>query len=69
MHLDACLLRSPQGAMRKAVDAEGAAQFTVDAHEQIPVERGRDPGGIVVGEDQVAFGLFEIDAEQQGIAG
>ena len=47
---------------------EGGAKLAVDAHEQVPVERRGHAERIVVGQQQIAFGLDEVGADQQGVA-
>ena len=68
VHLHARLGRVPHRAVRERVEIEVAAELPVDAHEQIAVERRRDAERIVVGQQEVGFGLDEIGAEEQRVA-
>src|SRR5215203_6475047 len=54
--------------MAERVEIEISAEFAIDAHEQVAVERGGHSQRIVVREDQVSFRLDEIGAEQQQVA-
>ena len=49
-------------------EVEVPAELAVDAHQEVLVERGRHAERIVVGEQQLAFRLDEVGAEQQEIA-
>ena len=51
--------------MREAIELEIGIQLGVQAQEEILVERRGQAQGIVIGEQQVALGLDEVDAEQQ----
>ncbi len=61
-------LRVPERAVLERVEVEIAVELTVDAHEQVLVERGGDTEGIVVGEQQLALRLDEVGAEQERVA-
>src|SRR3954469_2967263 len=68
MHLDPLRSGIPNRTVRKAADLERAFQFAIDADEQVAIERRRDAKRIVVRQEQIAFGLDEIRAEQQEVA-
>jgi hypothetical protein len=55
--------------MVERLEIEVAAELAVDPHQQIAVERGGHAERIVVGQLQRPFGLDEIGAEQQPVAG
>ncbi len=68
VHLDAPVARVVDRLVPEGGEVEGAAELAVDAGEQIEVEGGRDAGGIVVGADQGARVLLEVDADDQPAA-
>ena len=61
--------RVPDGAVRESVQVEVGAQLRIHAQQQVLVEGRGQAERIVVGEQQIAFRLDEIGAEQQGVAG
>ena len=72
MHLDAGVLRVPEGLVGEAAGVEVGAEVAVDAGEDVAVERGGDAGGVVVGGDECGDGFMrarsEVGAEQQRIS-
>ena len=68
MHLDARFQGVPHSAMREPIDVEVAIELAVDPHQQVAVERRGHLQRIVVGEQQRAFLLHQVGAEQQCIA-
>ncbi len=55
--------------MLEVVRGEVRPQFPVDDRQDVPVERGRHPGRVVVGGDQQLLVLHQIRAEQQRVPG
>jgi hypothetical protein len=53
--------------VREAVEGEVSAKLSVDALQQIPVERAGDPEGVFIREQQIAFWLDEVVAKKQGV--
>src|SRR5688572_8340583 len=53
--------------MSKAFEVNRCSKLTVDPHQQIPIEGGRDAKRIVVGEPQPPVRFHEIDPDQQRI--
>src|SRR3546814_15012340 len=49
------------------IENEVTAQFAVEHPEHVPVELGRDAGGIVVGSDQAVRILHQVDSEQEDL--
>src|SRR5436853_105158 len=66
VHLDVALGGVPSGAMGEGLKIEVAAEFAVDALQQVQVERRRDPGGVVVGRDQRRLVLDQVNTDQEG---
>src|SRR5437899_220801 len=63
MHFDAALhLVVPHG-VAKPREVKIGIELAVDARQQIQIERSRDPGGIVVGNDQLWHRLYEVRAQ------
>ena len=54
--------------MRERGHVEVAADLPVDSHEQVPVEGGGDAERIVVCEQQLAFLLHQIGADEQRVS-
>ena len=54
--------------MRKLIELEIGLELAIDADQQVAVERRRDAERIVVGQQQILFGLDEIGADEQPIA-
>jgi len=52
----------------EGVEVEVGTEFGVQHGQDVLVERGGDPGGVVVGGDQCGRILYEIGAEQQRVA-
>ncbi len=65
VHLDTALARVVDRLVPEGVEIERAAEFTVDARQQVEIERGGDTRGVVVGEHQLARVLLEVDADDQ----
>src|SRR3970040_2093425 len=62
MHLDARLSGVPHGAVSEPLHREIRGELAVDPDEQIAVERRGHAQRIVVGQQQLAFGLDEVGA-------
>ena len=64
-HLDPLVLVVPMRDMLERVDVEVRAEASVDDAQHVPVERGGDPGRVVVGPDEHFRVLHQIRAQQQ----
>src|SRR5579871_5031389 len=65
MHFDAALIGVVAGAMAETGEVEPAAEVTIDAREQIEIERGRHTRFVVIrGREHVGI-LDEIDADDE----
>ena len=65
MHLDAVALAVVEGVVLEACEIEIAAEFAVDAREQVEIELRGDAGGIVVGGVEHFGVLHQVDADDQ----
>src|SRR3546814_7497685 len=65
MHLDPGQRLVPDRAVAESVDGDRAAKLAVDPIEQVEVERGRDPGRVVIGGHQHVFAFHPIHPDQQ----
>ena len=61
--------RVVDGLVAEAVEIEVAVELTIDAGEQVEIEGGRHSRRIVVGRQQRAQVLLEVDADDQSAAG
>ena len=68
MHLHARLVPVPHRAVPEGVDVKVAAELSVDPHEQVPVERRRHTERVVVCQQQLAFRLDQVDADEEVVA-
>ena len=68
VHFDPPLGFVPTHHVLETIQVEISPEFTVDAREQILVERGRHAGGVIVRKNQPRNRFFEIGREQQCIA-
>src|SRR5690606_6917503 len=68
-HLDPRGRLVPQGDVPEAGEAEGGAELAVEAGEDVAVEGGGHPGGVVVGGQEDRRVLAQIGAEEEAIAG
>ena len=66
MHFHPLLGRIPLGAMGKGIEVKVAAQFTIDASQEVLVEGGCDTACVVIGRDQDGGILHQIDSDQIG---
>src|SRR3954463_5357689 len=67
-HLDPFVLGVPERDVVERVEVEVGLELSVEHGQHVAVERGGDPGGVVVGADQAAGFLDQIGTEQEGIA-
>ena len=69
MHFDAAEIGVPDGAVGEIVHVHRAAQFAVDAVQQVAVEGGGNAGGIIIGGLQRGHALAgarcQIEADHQ----
>src|SRR4029077_19934526 len=65
MHLDASLGLVITHHVLESSEIKISAQLSVDAREQILVERGGNAGRVVIGQPQLRDGLFKISRKQQ----
>ena len=65
VHFDAVALAVVEGVVLEGVELEGAAQFAIDAHQQIEIELGGDAGRVVIGGVEHLYRLDQIDADDQ----
>ncbi len=68
MHFDAAFFCVPAGFVSEFLEVEIGAEFTIDASEDVHVERGGDASGIVVRKQLCGDIFFEIGADEKGIA-
>ena len=69
VHLHARRVAVPHRAVIELVQREVRLQLRVQSLQQVLVERAGQAQRVVVGEQQIAFRLDEIRAQQQAIAG
>ena len=67
VHLDPAEVRAIAGLMLEPVEVEPAAQFAVDSFQEVEVEPGGHPLGVVVGGFEEARVLVEVGAEEQAV--
>ena len=65
MHLDPVALGVVEGPMREGGEIEIRAELPIGAGEDVEVERGRHPRGIIVGRLEDAAVLDEVDADDE----
>src|SRR4029079_7432695 len=63
VHLDAMTLAIIDRAMHEGGNVEIAAEFAVDANQDVEIELRGDAGSIVIGVVKYALVLFEIDTD------
>ena len=68
VHFDPPLGGVVEGPVGELLDVEVGAQFAIDPHQDVAVERGRDAPSVVVGGLDHARVLPQIDAEQESAA-
>src|SRR5437588_10732996 len=68
MHFDARRVGVPHRAMCEMLESEIGGQLTVDAHQQVAIERRGDAERAVVREKQLRLGFHETCAEEQPAA-
>ncbi len=68
VHLDAGRVAVPDGAVGERVHIEVGAKLAVEAHQQVAIEGSGHAERIVIGQEQLALGLHQVGADQQGIA-
>ena len=69
VHLHPPEVRVVEGPMAPGAEVEVRPQLAIDALQQVEVEGGGNPGGIVIGRIQHGRCLFQIDADQEQAAG
>src|SRR6185437_1612065 len=65
MHFDAMTLAVVEGVVLEGIELEGAAEFAIDAHQQVEVELGGDAGRVAIGGVEHVQRLDQIDADDQ----
>ena len=65
MHLDPALRVVENRLVPEAVEIEIGAEFAVGAGQQVQVECGGHPGGVVVGRHQPRAILAKVDADDE----
>ncbi len=65
MHLDAAILVIDSSHVLELCEIEIGVEFTIDASQQVQVERSGHSQFVVVGVKQLNVGFFEIGAEQE----
>ena len=68
VHLHAAPVLVVERSMLELLGLEIAAQFSVDAPEQVEVELGRDAGGVVVGRFDHGDVFLQVHTDQQAAA-
>ena len=68
VHLDAMPFTIDTCVMAKRGEIEVGVEFRVDSVKQIPIERGRHAGGIVVGRVKHMGRLPQVDTNEQSAA-
>ena len=69
VHLHPPEVRVVEGPMAPGAQVEVRPQLAIDALQQVEVEGGGDPGGIVIGRIQHGRCLFQIHTDQEQAAG
>ena len=69
MHLHAPLFRVPARLVIEILQIEFRVEISIQAAEQIQVERRGHAERVVVGGDQGGSGLHEVGAEEESVAG
>src|SRR5919201_1517297 len=67
VHLDATLLLVVEGQVFKALWVKPPAELTINAVEEIAVERGRDALGVVIGREEDRGRFFQVDAQEKDV--
>src|SRR5262249_29493378 len=69
VHLDAAFGFVVEGVVAELPQVEVGPEFAVDVGQEVEVEGGRDPPGVVVGRLEDGAVLLEIGGEQQAAGG
>src|SRR5437588_12898292 len=65
VHLNTPLFRVVKGNVLKRSRIEPPTEFIINAVEDIQVERGGDPLGVVIGRDEDRGRFFQVNAQEE----